>query len=49
MVTCQMTLERQATKCPDESELRSDVIYDATETDVCHELETTLGFTLHLG
>ena len=39
----------QATKCPDEPELRGDVIYDETEPDVSRELETRLSFTLHLG
>ena len=39
----------QATKCPDEPELRGDAIYDETEPDVCRELETRLSFTLRLG
>src|SRR5262245_12694946 len=40
---------RQATQCPDESELRGDAIDDETEPDVRRELETRLRFTLHLG
>ena len=39
----------QATKCPNEPELRGDAIYDENEPDVSRELETSFSFTLHLG
>jgi hypothetical protein len=39
----------QATKRPDEPELRGDAIYDDNELDVRRELETHLSFTLHFG
>src|ERR1700746_3950695 len=39
----------QATKCPDKRELCADDVYDNTERDVTHELETSLSFALHLG
>ena len=39
----------QATKCPDEPELRGDGIYNVPEPDLSRELETSLSFTLHLG
>ena len=39
----------QATKCPDEPELRGDAVYDEAEPDVGRERETSLGLTLHIG
>jgi hypothetical protein len=39
----------EATKCPDEPELRGGDIYDETEPDVSRELEASLGLTLYLG
>src|SRR5262249_55641308 len=39
----------QPSKCPDKPKLGGDAIYDENEPDVSRELETTLGFTLHLG
>jgi hypothetical protein len=40
---------RQATKRPDEPELRRDGIYDMREPDASSEFETSLSFTLHFG
>ncbi len=47
-VTERAEFRRQATKCPDEPELRGDAIYDEPEPHVSRELETSLSFTLHL-
>src|SRR5262245_2826594 len=41
-------LRGQAAKGPNEAELRSDVVDDATESHPFYKLETTLRCTLHL-
>src|SRR5215475_507930 len=38
----------QASKGPDEAKLRFDVVDDATEPKLLHELETALSFPLHI-